>query len=241
MAAPRMPFAREDVDSLVVSWARVDIMIPDLFFSDPPLAEDMGGRVETLCFCDVRARETEGAPPRYFGIRLPARLQFTYSDSSEEHDEDGEKVRVFSSVLGEVLVADVNVVQSSENVSEIFRALAGARIRGAGYTDLADLFIEGSKINGASTGVTRGLMEALVSEMARWNKDPAVPFRIPLVAGKAKEGDFNFAKLRDLPRINSVFTGVGFEDIQLSVQSAVRKSMTGETQRDSPMEALLRY
>jgi hypothetical protein len=241
VAAPSLPFAREEGDRLVTSWARVEVMVPDSFFQDPPLADDLGGRVETLAFVDVRAREREGDPPRYFALRLPARMQFSYSSSADEYDGEGDKLRVFTSVAGEIFVADVNVVQSSDSVSEIFRALAGARISGAGYTDLAQLFIEGAKINGTGTGVTRSLMEALVSEMARWTSDPTVPLRIPLVAGRATAEDFRFAKLKELPRLNSVFTGIGFEDIQLSVQAAVRKSMSGEAQRTSPMEDLVRY
>jgi hypothetical protein len=219
----------------------VDVLVPESFFGNPPLAEDMGGRVDTFCFVGVRARETEGSPARYFDIRLPAKLQIFYSSASEEVDAYGERQRVYTSLQGEVLFPETSVVQSADNVGEIFRALAGARFRGAGYTDLVDLFVQGSRINGAKTGVTRGLMEAIVSEMARWRKDATVPLRIPLAAGRAAEGDFVFAKLRELPRINSVFTGIGFEDINLSVQAAVKKTMSGENQVESPMEELVKF
>jgi hypothetical protein len=37
-----------------------------------------------------------------------------------------------------------------------------------------------------------------------------------------------------------VFTGIGFEDIQLAVQSGVRKTLKNEIQRSSPMENLLK-
>ena len=140
----------------------------------------------------------------------------------------------------DILIEDVNVVQSSDNVSGLFRVLASARITGVSYVDLASLFIDGAKLNGAGTGVTRSVLEAAISEMARWSKDTSVPLRIPLAAGKATEEDFRFVKLKDLPRLNSVFTGVGFEDIQLAVQSGVRKTMSGEPQRQSPMEDLIK-
>ena len=153
---------------------------------------------------------------------------------------DGDKVRVFASRAGDILIDDVNVVQSSDNVSGLFRVLAAARITGVSYVDLASLFIDGAKLNGAGTGVTRSVLEAAISEMARWNKDTSVPLRIPLAAGRATEEDFRFVKLKDLPRLNSVFTGVGFEDIQLAVQSGVRKTMSGEPQHPSPMEELIK-
>ena len=235
-----MPFAREEGDSVVAAWDRVEFLVPETYFSDPPLAEDLGGSVDLLCFVDVRAYEKEGSTPRTFGIRLPARVRVRYADASIETDEDGDKVRVFSSRAGDILIEDVNVVQSSDNVSGLFRVLASARITGVSYVDLASLFIDGAKLNGAGTGVTRSVLEAAISEMARWSKDTSVPLRIPLAAGKATEEDFRFVKLKDLPRLNSVFTGVGFEDIQLAVQSGVRKTMSGEPQRQSPMEDLIK-
>ena len=241
MAAADMPFAREEGDSVVAAWDRVEFMIPEAYFSDPPLAEDLGGSVDLLCFVDVRAYEKEGSKPRTFGIRLPAKVRVRYTEATIETDEDGDKVRVFASRAGDILIDDVNVVQSSDNVSGLFRVLAAARITGVSYVDLASLFIDGAKLNGAGTGVTRSVLEAAISEMARWNKDTSVPLRIPLAAGRATEEDFRFVKLKDLPRLNSVFTGIGFEDIQLAVQSGVRKTLTGEPQRESPMEEVMKY
>ena len=235
-----MPFASEEGDSIVVTWDQIDVLIPDSYFTTPPLAEDLGGSVEVLCFVDIRAYEKEGSKPRLFGVRLPARIKLRYIDQSTETDDDGDTVHVFTSRAGDILVDNVNIVQSSDNVSSLFRVLAGARITGVSYVDLASLFIDGAKLNGAGTGVTRSVLEAAISEMARWTKDPSIPLRIPLAAGKATENDFRFVKLKDLPRLNSVFTGIGFEDIQLAVQSAVRKTMSGEKQRSSPMEDLIK-
>lgn len=235
-----MPFAAEEGDSIVAVWDRVEVLVPESYFAEPPLAEDLGGSIDVLCFVDVRAYEKSDSKPRIFGLRLPARVRIHYTAASVETDEEGDKVRVFSSNAGDVLIDDVNVVQSSDNVSGLFRVLAGARITGVSYVDLASLFIDGAKLNGAGTGVTRSVLEAAISEMARWNKDTSIPLRVPLAAGKASEDDFRFVKLKDLPRLNSVFTGIGFEDIQLAVQSGVRKSMSGESQRTSPMEELIK-
>ena len=235
-----MEFAIEEGDSIVVAWSRVDVLIPDSYFADPPLAEDLGGIVEVLCFVDVRAYETESSEARTFAIRLPAKMRLRYNETSVETSDEGDKFRVFSSSAGDILVDDVNVVQSADNVSALFRVLAGARITGVSYVDLASLFIDGAKLNGAGTGVTRSVLEAVISEMARWNEDPSIPLCIPLATGRATDKDFRFVKLKDLPRLNSVFTGIGFEDIQLAVQSGVRKTMSGQSQRTSPMEELVK-
>lgn len=241
MATDSMPFAKEDGDKIIVLWHRLDVLVPEQYFSDPPLAEDLARVVEVLGFFDVRAFEKEGSAPRRFGFRLPARLRLNYTETSVETDEDGDKVRVFTAFAGSTLVDDVNIVQSSDNVSALFRVMASARITGISYVELAGMFIEGAKLNGANPGVTRTVLEAAISELVRWSKDPSTPLRIALAGGKATENDLHLVKLKDLPRLNSVFTGVGFEDIQLAVQSGVRKTRSGEPERTSPMEELVRY
>ena len=240
MAAANMPFAQEQGDALLATWNTVEILIPETYFQDPPLAEDMGGIVETLAFFDVRATEKESSQPRMFGVRLPAKLRVRYREARSETDAEGDALRVFVAGAGDVLVDDLNIVQSSDNVSALFRVMAGARITGVSYTDMANLFIEGAKLNGANPGVTRMMLEALTAEMARWKKDLSIPLRVPLAAGKASENDVVFVKLKDLPRLNSVFTGLGFEHIQLAVQSGVRKTMAGDPQRVSPMEDIVK-
>jgi hypothetical protein len=84
-------------DGIVAAWDRVEFMILEAYFSDPPLAEDLGGSVDLLCFVDVRAYEKEGSKPRTFGIRLPAKVRVRYTEATIETDEDGDKVRVFAS------------------------------------------------------------------------------------------------------------------------------------------------
>jgi hypothetical protein len=235
------PFVREEGGTLVASWWKVEFLIPESFFQDPPLAEDDGGSVETLMFLTVRATEKPDSRPRLFAVSLPARLRILYSASGEEADGEGETVRVFSASEGEVVAGSVEIIQSFDNVLGLFRVLASARVTNVGYEELASLFIDGSALNGSNAGATRSMLEAMVSEMARWKKDESVPLRIPMAAGKAGPTDFRFAKLKDLPRLNGVFTGVGFEDIQLAVQSGVRKTMRGEPQRVSPVEEVLKY
>ena len=237
---PGAPFFREVGSSLVVAWKRIDMIFPESYFTDPPLAEDHGTVVESIAFFDVRAFETESSKPRTFAVRLPARMRLHYTSASTETDSEGDPMRVFSIGVDEVAVDDVNVVQSSDSVSAIFRIMAGARITGVSYTDMAGLFINGARLNGVKPGVTRFMMEALTSEMARWKDDLTVPLRVAMAAGKATENDAVFVKLKDLPRLNSVFTGIGFENIQLAVQSGVRKTASGEPQRESPMERLIK-
>ena len=240
-AADGAPFLREGEGGAVVAWDRIDVLIPESYFADPPLAEDLGGAVETLCLFDVLAREAPTSRPRRYAVRLPARLRLAYAEAGTDGEGD-DAVRVFTSRAGDVLCSSLSVVQSAGNVGEIFRALAGSRLTGVAYADLPGLFAEGARLNGASAGVTRAVLEAAVAEMARCRTDANVPLRNGLATGKAAdEDDFVLHKLKDLPRLNGVFAGIGFEDIQLAVQAGVRKTMSGEKQRESPLEELVRY
>ena len=234
------PFVKSEGESVITKWDHIEVLIPESYFNEPPLAEDMGGSVEVLAFIDVRAYEKPDSKPELFGIRLPARVRIRYCDSGNELDEEGDRVRTFISRADDVLIDDINVVQSSDNVTSLFRVMASARITGVSYTDMSKLFIEGAKLNGAKTGVPPMILEAIVCEMARWTGDVTIPLRVKLAAGQATEEEFRFLKLKELPRLNSVFTGLGFEDIQLAIQTGVRKTLSNEPQRESPMERLIK-
>ena len=237
----KAPFFREEGDSLFVDWDRIDVLIPDEYFVEPAIAADLGGTVDVLCFVDIRAYPKADGKPQNFGIRLPARVKINYSSVNAETTSDGDTVRVFTALKNEVFIEDLLIIQSADNVSALFKVLATARVKGVSYGDLCNLFVDGANLNGSKTGATRGVIEAIISEMVRWDKDINIPLRVAMNRGKATAEDFTVVKLKDLPRLNSVFAGVGFEDMQLSVQSAVRKTNTGEAQRKSVMEDLIHY
>jgi len=231
----------------VVTAHAVDFLIPDAFFRSPPIAEDLGNRVDTIGLADLRVWADEASrKPSEQSLRIPGDVSLGYSerlpDEVIERDDDDEDdtYRVYRCHRGEAFIRSTAIIQNAEAVAKIFKAITGARLRGVGYTDLVDLFIEGSRLNGTSPGVTRGLLEAMISEMARHSDDPTQPLRIPLAAGKAEAGDFEFRRLKELPRTQSVFAGLGFEDVNAAVQSGLLRTRTKTRQSVSPMEDLLK-
>jgi hypothetical protein len=227
--------------TVVANWWKVEFLIHESSFQDPPIAEDFGDSVDALMFLTVRATEKINSKPRIFSFNLPVRLRVYYSNQTTEADSEGENYRVFSANEGEVIFTTMRFVQSFDNVINLFAILASARITNVDYEELANLFITGSNLNGSNLGVSRVLVEAMISDMARWTKDRSVPLRLALSQGKAKPEDFSFVKLKDLPRLNSAYAGIGFEDIQLAVQTGVRQTMQKVPQRISPIEEVLKY
>jgi hypothetical protein len=242
MAISLIPCFKQDGDSISVAWARVSVLVPEVYFTEPAIAEDLNGRVSTIFFLELLALDKEGGKERRFAVALPAEMIFNYTDSETLTDkESGEKIRVFNLYKDDVFLETTNTIQNAGYLTQIFKIIAGARIRGVAYENLPNLLIEGSKLSGVGLPIARVLVEAIISELARWDKDESLPLRIPLAKGKALPNEYHLSKLKNIPRLNSVFSGIGFEDINLAVQTAVVKSRTNTKQRISPVEKVIKY
>ena len=137
-------------------------------------------------------------------------------------------------------IDSLNFIQSVNNVSLIFRVLSSGRINPSTtkYFDIPTMFSNSAKLNNVNPGVVRTLFEAMISDMARWTKDISIPYRIKLAQGQAKDDEYVLLKLKDMPRRNNVFGGIGFEDITTAVQSGVAMTLNNIPMRDSPLEQL---
>lgn len=242
MAFSLIPCFKQEGQSIVVTYDRLSVLMPESYFTEPALAEDYNGRVSSIFFLDLVGQEKEGGKERRFSIALPAEMIFNYTDSTTLTDsESGEKIRVFNLYKNDVFLDTTEIIQNSGFVLQIFKIIAGARIKNVAYEDIPNLLIEGSKLNKVNLSISRVLIEAIVSELARYDKDESLPLRIPLAKGKASSNDFTLSKLKNIPRLNSVFSGIGFEDINLAVQTAVIKSRNNTKQRISPVEKVIKY
>ena len=238
----KIPCLIERNGSAIVDWERVEIHVPDSYFDEPSIAENYDGILNTVAFVDIVGyMDEKTVKPRKFALRLPARLHFSYSDTSKFTDETGERFRVFTAYRGEVLLEKMKIVRSAANVLELFKIISGARITEVEYDELAALLIDGSELNGVNLGLPNAVLEAMVADMARWNKDDTIPLRVALNTGKATTNDFKFIRLKSLPRLNSVMTGISFEDINMAVQTGIVTTIKNRRQNISPVEHYMKF
>lgn len=235
-----MPFLKEVGETLISDAYEIKIKIPTFFFIEPKLADDYGNRVSSMFIFDMYVKQLENSKERKFKIALPSELTFYY-DRMEKMDVGDDKYNMYIIDKGTTFVDNINIVQSALNMQKVFNIISTAKLTEVEYDNVVDIFFDAAKINAANPGTTPVIFEAIVAELARYRKDVSIPFRNALGRGIAKADEYAFARITDLPKINSVFAGIGFEDITASVQSGVVKSEQNKPQNISRLEDIAKY
>ena len=102
---------------------------------------------------------------------------------------------------------------------------------------LVKLFMDNLNLNGIGSGVQSEIIEAMVSEMVRWKKDPSVSYRMKY--GKVPSDDYQLMNIKEVARTTSVFSAISFEDVKKAVQAAVLITRTKQKQSYSPIEDVI--
>lgn len=239
MANPLADFYVEKGDSLVATAYKVSFLIPSYFFIDR-LAEDFGSKVQTYFIFNAIVQQTEKSKPEKRTILLPVKWNLFF-DETYTDTIDGQKVNVYVVNKGTTFVDSVNIVQTADSMKAIFEIISKAQFRDVPYESLVKIFFETAALNKVNTGATPVIFEAIVSELARFKTNPTIPFRIPFAAGKATKEDFIFTKIKEIPKLNSTFGGLGFENIVSATQSGVVRGLKDEKENISPLEKVSRY
>ena len=97
-------------------------------------------------------------------------------------------------------------------------------------------------MHGIKFKVQSVLIEAMASEMIRYKKNEAIPFRMVMhLKNVDMKNDYFIMPIKDIARTTSVFNALSFEDIKKSMQASVLMTRSGQAQRQSPVETVLKY
>jgi predicted RNase H-like HicB family nuclease len=141
----------------------------------------------------------------------------------------------------EVFIESSSHVQSLDDAKAFMNSLNGGKIpTSIPYSEMVSRIEYNMEINNIGVPVPSIVLEVMVGEMARDEKDEFTPFR--KIAGRSgAEAGYTFYKLKELPNLNSVFAGVSFEDINKSIQQAVRLTIEDRPQKKQPIEDIIYY
>ena len=244
MSKEKFWFLKVVKEQVVVECYKLQYEIPDVYFEkkENSISTDLHGKVDTLGFLNLLVYADEkDIKPKAYSLKIPVALSLRYSSKGIIKDKDGEKIRTFSCNKGEVFMESTKAAQNADNFYGIFNALLLARLTNVKYEEMVDIILQGSRVNGINLGVNRTLLEAFVSEMARSEIEENVPFRVHYGDGSVGKDGFKFMKLKDVPRVNSPFTSVNFEDAMTSIQKAVHQTIKKKPQKVSPIEQVMKY
>ena len=251
---------KKDQNGFVVLADKVEAFIPAAYFDNPPLAVNTGRACNTIGYFMIKAYK--GKQVTSFFIKVPARVDVLFDEISQsvsadeetvdeeietpskvdndidEDDTDELNYTRLTTFKGNTFIKNAIIVCSPANVSGFFDVVMMGKLKGIPYEDLALTFLRAAKINKARVGANPMILRAIISELVR---NPANGQQFRLTMKSKTDTNFKMVKLKDLPKLNSVFGGLAFEDINTSVQSGVVKTLSAEKQTISPLEAVIYY
>jgi hypothetical protein len=155
--------------------------------------------------------------------------------------KDEQPYFVLKNFKDEIFIESSSHVQSLDDAKAFMNSLNGGKLpTSIPYSELVNRISYNMEINNIGVPVPAVVLEVMVGEMTRDEKDEFTPFR--KIAGKTgAESGFTFCKLKELPNLNSVFAGIAFEDINKSIQQAVRLTVENRPQKKAPIEDIIYY
>ena len=233
---------REVGDSLVVDSARVEVHIPQSYFSDE-ISEWFGDKLKTICIFKFRSFADGESKGTDHIMLMPVEAVISYSDRSETESETGddgdgqtEKIQVLHLERGDVFIENLNITKSADAVKRFVNLLHGGHLpRSIPYEKVMQFYFDCLDINGVDLEVPSVILEAIVSELYRGGDEQSLPFR------RSKGKTYRPVNIKRLAALNSSWAAVAFEDMGQALVSSVARGRRGVKDVKSPIEDTIRY
>lgn len=141
----------------------------------------------------------------------------------------------------DVIIESMGFIPNAKRANGFMNFLTQGKIVASSKEDLVDIFRNNMTMNGVSMNVASEIVEAMISEMIRYKKDLAMPFRLVEEQPGVQPDDFSLINIKDIARLSSVFGAISFEDVKKALQAGVYITRTGQEQFVPPTESVLKY
>lgn len=227
----------EQKESQVFAKQKLDIVLTKQMFDDG-LASIIGSEVHTLGFFIIRTINGAEGKETYknYTVNLPVMIKLNAFNSSDEKEG-----MVIHYEKDDIIIEEASYFKRVDAVNKFLNFLVATKIEVKNPEDLIKLFQQNARMNDVKLSSQPVIVEAIISELVRWDKDETKPLRLALKDKKVKKTDFNLVSIKEISRMTSVFNAISFEDINKSLQSAVLMSKTNKDQLISPVEKTLTY
>ena len=230
-------FYKQENDQIVALKKLQVVTYQDMF--DDGLAEIVDDKLVTFGF--ITFRVPKGNSYEEYKLELPLEITINAANIYKE-----ESAYFIDFEVNDVIIDQTTYLVSapigSKNANDFLTLLIGGKIVPDRLEDLVEMFKENTILNQTTLRVQSALIEAMVSELARYKDNEMVPFRIATKNPKVNlEKDFVMVNIKDVARLSSVFNAISFEDTKKSLESAVLMTKRNDSQSISPVEAVLKF
>ena len=138
---------------------------------------------------------------------------------------------------------DKNIIPKVDNVNVFMDALLGASLdNNIPYNYLSKIWIKNMFMNNCDLGIPAPTIDLVISSLCRYKHDKDKSFgsvygKNPKISPVA----YKFANTREVCAMNSVFTGLAFEDMNSMLDSSLNMTQQQKDQKISPLEQIIKF
>lgn len=253
-------------DEIIVNVPYAEAYIPEQLFRilekdsqmKSSVAYMMGDAVVTVGCFNMRFMDSEDDNPNKYPLRTfnypsvietrptsissKVKLHLCNSDDIESDSEDDTtEYRVLHYYRGDTMMM-AKTTQTVANCEKFLSMMTSGKIPNTiAYSDLVTIWQRNFDMNDVDSGVPSVTMQCIIAEQCRSAKNPRIPFRKIIGAGKAKENDYMMCNMRTIASYNSTFSALTFEDMGAMLTSSINMTRQDTPQTKSPIEKVLSY
>ena len=241
-----MKYLKVQNNDYIVEAEKINVYIPSYYFGID-MAVELGNQIDTVGIMTLEIWDSNLKTPELWEMNCPVFVHVMSTENSKvtrtfsKLDSVPEEYRVFTAHKGEILFKDAIHVQNSKAANRFLTFILNGKIpNNLKYSELPNNLLQNASFNGVNIGVPDSIVELLMGELARDEKDLRTPFR--MVAGKTgAESGYQTIKINELPAMASTFGGLAFENIGDAILSGLINSKTNREEIIAPTEEILYF
>jgi len=259
-------FLKKEEDRVVFVGNRLDIYLPKSYFDDDMLAEELGTEIKTIgCFIMKYYKDLDSTKYETYQLSLPEDITFSFSEFKEnvkevlierdfnDDENDGDidseddvedAYNVYTLYQNDLFITNLNHAKSYKNTEKLVKLHQKGKLpKTIRYSDFIKLYIENMDTNSTDLQVPSLILELTISELARYKKNPEIPFRQVIGKNNSRisELDYKQVSIKDLAMLTSTFTAMTSENINKAIIYSVSKSRTEGKEAETPIEPTIKY
>lgn len=172
------------------------------------------------------------------------KIRLTSADDENEingDESDEVRYRVLQYYKGDIMMSATST-EAVANCEKFLNMMTSGKIPNTiPYSSLEKIWQANFDMNGVNPGTPSVSLQSVIAEQCRWVRDPRIPFRKVIGAGKGNENDYVMVNMRSVASYNSTFSALTFEDMGQMLISSINMSRNNVKQNKSPIEKVLGY
>lgn len=239
-------FLRDDGENIIFTGHYMEIYVPETYFATK-LAVIEGSLIKVFGLLECAVFDSNDKKLLQETLNLPTTIVLHFNDmyttklNLYPKVENSEPVsyRVLKFYRNNILMSNI-VQKDSTNVEQFVNLMCDGKIKGIPYNKILAVWQKNLDLNGVNLGVPSSILEIIISEIYRNNKNPNEKFS--KYANKNPKDVYNYraSNIREICSRNSTFSALTFEDFDMMLTSSLNMSKYDKKQVDSPIEQVIK-